>query len=210
MLLHLRNLQCKSAATSFPYIINPFFKSRIVPRVILSSTKHYSDSSAINNQESNTKYKHKNDILHKIISKSRLLQKLNRHPKFANYFDEISETGTITTLTSFLILHEATAILPLFIIWWFMYGLDMPEHTELPGFLSSIMENCNAFIEKFVGKDKFVNLDRNKLIMTGTLSYMIVKLLYPVRILFSLWAAPYFGKWLLMPVKTLRKLIFKK
>ena len=54
--------------------------------------------------------KRKEDKLHKIISKSRLLTRLNRNPKFSHYFDRLSEAGTVPTLTSFFILHEVTAI----------------------------------------------------------------------------------------------------
>ena len=149
------------------------------------------------------------DILHRLISKSKFLTKLNNHPRFAKYFDRISETGAVSTITSFLILHELSAIIPLFGIWWVMYQLDLPDQTEFPEFLSKIMVQCGNAMERFVG-DKYPNFDRHKLILSGTLSYMIVKLLYPLRIIVSLWGAPYFGKWLFLPFQNMKGLITKK
>ena len=61
------------------------------------------------------------DRLHKLISKSKVLTKLNSNPKFSHYFDRISEAGTLSTFASFLLIHELTAILPLLLLWWVFY-----------------------------------------------------------------------------------------
>ncbi|CAI1764961.1 hypothetical protein SEUBUCD646_0P02400 [Saccharomyces eubayanus] len=149
------------------------------------------------------------DKLHKIISKSRLLTRLNKNPKFSHYFDRISEAGTVPTITSFFILHELTAILPLFLLWWLFYNLDISDDLKLPNFLNGLMESCHAAMERFVGKRYQECLNKNKLILSGTIAYVTVKLLYPVRICFSIWGAPYFGKWLLLPFQKLKHLIKK-
>ncbi|CAI4053486.1 Mrx11p SKDI_16G2280 [Saccharomyces kudriavzevii IFO 1802] len=153
--------------------------------------------------------KRKEDRLHKIISKSRLLTRLNKNPKFSQYFDRLSEAGTVPTLTSFFILHEVTAILPLFLLWWLLYNLDISDDLKLPSLLNGLMENCHAAMEKFVGKRYQECINKNKLILSGTIAYVTVKLLYPVRICISIWGAPYFGKWLLLPFQRLRHLIKK-
>ncbi|QHS76689.1 Mrx11p SPAR_P02240 [Saccharomyces paradoxus] len=153
--------------------------------------------------------KRREDRLRRIFSKSRLLTRLNKNPKFSHYFNRLSEAGTVPTLTSFFILHELTAILPLFLLWWLLYNLDLSDDFKLPSFLNGLMESCHAAMEKFVGKRYQECLNKNKLILSGTIAYVTVKLLYPVRIFISIWGAPYFGKWLLLPFQKLKHLIKK-
>ncbi|AJV98371.1 AAR_G0055340.mRNA.1.CDS.1 [Saccharomyces cerevisiae] len=153
--------------------------------------------------------KRREDRLRKIFSKSRLLTRLNKNPKFSHYFDRLSEAGTVPTLTSFFILHEVTAILPLFLLWWLLYNLDLSDDFKLPNFLNGLMDSCHTAMEKFVGKRYQECLNKNKLILSGTVAYVTVKLLYPVRIFISIWGAPYFAKWLLLPFQKLKHLIKK-
>ncbi|SJM86271.1 uncharacterized protein ZBIST_2767 [Zygosaccharomyces bailii] len=144
------------------------------------------------------------DRLHRIISKSRILSRLNKQPRFTHYFDRLSEAGLTSTLTSFFVLHELTAIAPLFALWYIFYRLDLPEQYELPVYFTDALNQCGAAIEKLVG-DKYNNdFDHNRLILAGAISYAIVKLLYPLRVLVSLWGAPYMGRWLLSPFRSIK------
>lgn len=144
------------------------------------------------------------DRLHRIISKSKILSRLNRNPKFAGYFDRLSEAGVTSTVTSFLVLHEVTAIVPLFGLWWVFYQLDLPDQYELPLYFTDLLNRCGEAMERLVGDEYSEGLDRNRLILAGAISYALVKMLYPVRVLISLWGAPYVGRWLLSPIKRLR------
>ncbi|QLL34777.1 hypothetical protein HG536_0H01520 [Torulaspora globosa] len=144
------------------------------------------------------------DRLHRIIGKSKILSRLNKNPKFAGYFDRLSEAGVTSTVTSFLVLHELTAIVPLFGLWWVLYQLDLPDQYELPLYFTDLLDRCGEAMEKLVGDKYSEGLDRNRLILAGAISYALVKMLYPVRVLISLWAAPYFGRWLLSPINMLR------
>lgn len=153
--------------------------------------------------------KHK-DRLHKIINNSRILSKLNKHPKFHKYFESVSEAGTITTFTSFLFLHELTAILPLFGMWWVIYNLDIHDNIELPNYIADLLERCTKAIDKLVGDKYGQDLDRQRLILSGAISYTIVKLLYPLRIILSLWWAPYCGKLVVAPFMKLKKYLIRK
>lgn len=139
------------------------------------------------------------DRLHKLISKSKVLTKLNSNPKFSHYFDRISEAGTLSTFASFLLIHELTAILPLLLLWWVFYSLDIHDGHDLPHVFQNLVDQCGKAINKLVGDKYNDTLDKGRLVIAGTLAYAIVKLLYPVRILFSIWGAPYVGKWLLLP-----------
>ncbi|KTA99239.1 MIOREX complex component 11 [Nakaseomyces glabratus] len=153
------------------------------------------------------KYK---DKLHKIINNSRLLSRLNKNPRFHQYFNTVSETGTITTLTSFLVLHELTAIVPLFGMWWVIYNLDIHNDLELPGYLSDLLERCSKAIDKIVGDKYGQDLDRHRLILSGAISYTIVKLLYPLRIILSIWWAPHCGRFIVTPIRKLLKYLKPK
>lgn len=148
--------------------------------------------------------------LQKIISKSRTLSKLNQNPKFAHYFSRLSEAGVTSTVTSFLILHEITAIVPLFGLWWVFYQLDLPDQYELPLYFTNLLDQCGDAMEKLVGDDYSKGFDKNRLILSGAISYAIIKVLYPLRVLVSLWAAPYLGKLLLLPLRKIKSLFDKK
>lgn len=148
--------------------------------------------------------------LQKIISKSRMLSKLNQNPKFAHYFGRLSEAGVTSTVTSFLILHEITAIVPLFSLWWVFYQLDLPDQYELPLYFTNLLNQCGDAMEKLVGDDYSNGFDKNRLILSGAISYAIIKVLYPLRVLVSLWAAPYLGKLLLMPLRKMKSLLKSK
>lgn len=150
------------------------------------------------------------DRLRKIISKSRMLSRLNQNPKFAHYFSRLSEAGVTSTVTSFLILHEITAIVPLFSLWWVFYQLDLPDQYELPLYFTNLLNQCGDAMEKLVGDDYSKGFDKNRLILSGAISYAIIKVLYPLRVLVSLWAAPYLGKLLLMPLRKLKSLLKTK
>ncbi|SCV03256.1 LAME_0H08966g1_1 [Lachancea meyersii CBS 8951] len=148
------------------------------------------------------------DRLHKFIAKSRFLTKLNEKPKFRAYFDKLAHTSPVSTITSFLILHEITAIVPLFGLWWALYKLNLDEQYNLPVYFKELLNQCGDSIEKLV--DNYdQGFDRNRLILSGAVSYAIVKVLYPIRVLVSLWAAPFFLKWVLAPFRKLGQL-FKR
>ncbi|SCU85121.1 LADA_0D05820g1_1 [Lachancea dasiensis] len=146
------------------------------------------------------------DRLHKFIAKSRFLTKLNERPKFRAYFEKLGKTNPVSTVSSFLIMHEITAIVPLFAFWWALYTLNFDEQYDLPVYFKDLLDRCGEVIEKLVG-DHDKGFDRNRLVLSGALSYAIVKLLYPLRILVSMWAAPFFLRWCLTPFRMLgRKL----
>lgn len=148
------------------------------------------------------------DKLHKLIRRSRLLTKLNGNPRYKKYFNNLSEAGAVSTVTSFLILHEITAVLPLFVLWGLLYSLDIHEQYELPVYFKDLLNKCGDSIDRLVG-EYCDDWDKDRLILSGAISYAIVKLLYPVRIIFSFWAAPYMGKWIVKPFKTLKATLFR-
>ncbi|CCH57837.1 hypothetical protein TBLA_0A00370 [Henningerozyma blattae CBS 6284] len=174
--------------------------------------RHFDPTLSIN---IDTKLNQNPNYLLKLINKSKMLSSLNKIPKFHSYFIKLSEAGAISTVTSFLILHEISAIIPLLLIWYILYQFDFdPNHIEnntyMPDFVKNLLITCNNSMERFINKkfnnNNSTNLDTKKLILTGTLSYTIVKLSYPLRILFCLWASPFCGKYLLIPFNKLKSM----
>ncbi|CAR28623.1 hypothetical protein ZYGR_0S02570 [Zygosaccharomyces rouxii] len=170
----------------------------------------YSTVNNEKNSSSRNQNQNQQDRLHKIIAKSKILSKLNQNPRFASYFARLSDAGVTSTVTSFLILHEFTAIVPLFGLWYIFYQLDLPEQYELPLYFTDLLNRCGDAMEKLVGDKYASDLDHNRLILAGAISYSIVKLLYPIRVFASLWGAPYVGRWILSPFRRIRSKYAKK
>ncbi|CAL9732716.1 MIOREX complex component 11 [Monosporozyma unispora] len=148
--------------------------------------------------ESQDKLNKEREKLEKFIRKSKILTKLNNNPRFNSYFVKLREVGAIPTITSFFILHELTAVIPLFLVWYILYHLNLWDEFNITESSNALLVKCNHAIERMVG-DKYENLDKHKLVITGAISYSLVKVLGPLRMLVSLWAAPYFGKYLILP-----------
>lgn len=156
-----------------------------------------------NKNEGNTEYQ--NEQIKQLIKKSKMLSRLQANPRYSHYFEKITSSGTISMITSFFILHELTAIIPLFSVWYILYNVNMLDNLDLSG---ELLTKCSGAIERLVG-DKFQDYDKHKLIVSGAMSYAAVKMLGPARIIVSLWGAPYFSRWLVMPFRKL-KAITKK
>ncbi|SMN21861.1 similar to Saccharomyces cerevisiae YPL041C Protein of unknown function involved in maintenance of proper telomere length [Maudiozyma saulgeensis] len=157
-------------------------------------------------EKSGTPETYQNEQIKKLIKKSKMLSKLQADPRFSHYFKRITTSGTIPMITSFFILHELTAIIPLFTVWYILYNLNLFENFEFSG---ELMTKCSNAIEKFVG-DKYQDYDKHRLILSGAMSYALVKVMGPVRIILSLWGAPYFCRWLILPFKKLTNLVKSK
>ncbi|KAI9173109.1 hypothetical protein H9P43_007240 [Blastocladiella emersonii ATCC 22665] len=87
--------------------------------------------------------------------------------------------------SAFLILHEATAVLP---IGLFYYAIDW-SGVQIP-FPESILEESNARIQRVV---KYYNWDvqpDSRVMLHLVAAYALVKVLLPVRIAASVWMTP--------------------
>ena len=138
----------------------------------------------------------------------------------------------MTHVTSFLIIHEITAILPLFgLVGAFHYGSWMPD-------LSSSSDEGNAFDEgaarfgRWLRKKGWVEesdvsavkehettaVDHRsgkenagvRLVLEFATAYAITKALLPVRIAASVWATPWFARSILSPTTRMVRRLFGK
>lgn len=134
----------------------------------------------------------------------------NLIPKFMrNYTSRIAQ-APLSHVTSFLIVHELSAIVPLFGVWAGLYYLDYVP-LGIPDF---VVQNGAQFIRNFAERQGWTFIANaetgSKLILQGAVAWGIVKALLPVRIAFSLWAMPGFARWIVVPVTSRVSSLFRK
>lgn len=146
--------------------------------------------------------------LDKILTKSSWAKRLQFYPWFQRYTDEVRTTGAGYSMVAFLILHELTAIVPVLGLWWMIYESHwLSKSQNLSPTISRWLEPCTTFIEKttkrYGGTETQVDSveKQKRVVLTGAVAYGIVKILYPVRLAFSLWSAPYCGRWIMKVLK---------
>ncbi|RJE19017.1 hypothetical protein PHISCL_08646 [Aspergillus sclerotialis] len=162
-------------------------------------------------------------------SRSRL-RKLNDHlPSFLRTYTSRLLDAPVTHVTSFLILHELTAILPLFgLVAAFHYGNWMPNLGA--GASGNVFDEAVDRFGRWLRKKGWVNdSDINdalaygsgadnshgmvsiekkregevkgaRLVLEFASAYVITKALLPVRVVASVWATPWFARTVLGPV----------
>ncbi|KAJ5649707.1 uncharacterized protein N7484_003430 [Penicillium longicatenatum] len=153
-------------------------------------------------------------------SRSRLRQFNDRLPRFLRTFTTPLLGAPVTHVTSFLILHEITAIVPLFgLVAAFHYGNWMPDLASGSGENNALDEGVARF-GRWLRKNDWVDesdvsvfteheatasgatvKERAgvRLILEFATAYAITKALLPVRIAASAWATPWFARVVLNP-----------
>ncbi|KAJ5104640.1 hypothetical protein NUU61_001987 [Penicillium alfredii] len=167
-------------------------------------------------------------------SRSRLRQLNDRLPRFLRAYTTPLLGAPITHVTSFLILHEMTAILPLFgLVGAFHYGVWMPD-------FSSVNDQNNAFDEgaarfgRWLKKKGWVDetdvstvaehevtgagsrgeMGKERagvrLVLEFATAWAITKALLPLRLAGSVWATPWFARTILTPTAHMAKRLFRQ
>ncbi|KAH6719420.1 hypothetical protein BKA61DRAFT_473408, partial [Leptodontidium sp. MPI-SDFR-AT-0119] len=114
---------------------------------------------------------------------------LTRLPRFLHPYTTALRTAPISHLTSFLILHEITAIVPLVgLATTFHYAGWLPE-TWVQG--RWVNEGVERF-GRYFGRRGFERGTR--ILVEVATAYAITKVLLPVRVLVSVWGAPWFAR----------------
>lgn len=133
---------------------------------------------------------------------------LSKIPRIFRPYTTQFINAPVTHVTSFLVLHELTAILPLIGIWYILHqhhDLFMAASMDLPGWA---VEKGTKAIDHAMEKWDFGNYSMNdkvKFIMEGAYAYVIVKALFPLRLAFSLLGMPFFARWVVIPFLNLFK-----
>lgn len=133
---------------------------------------------------------------------------LKRIPKLLRPYTTQFINAPVSHVLAFVILHELTAIVPLVGIWYALHqyhDLFMLASLDLPAWA---IEKGTKVIDKALQSWDFGNYslnDKVKFITEGAYAYVIVKALFPIRIIFSLAGMPLFAKWFVLPITGLFK-----
>ncbi|KAL5355354.1 hypothetical protein BJX96DRAFT_47888 [Aspergillus floccosus] len=152
-------------------------------------------------------------------AQSRLRRLNDRLPRFIRSYTTPLIGAPGTHITSFLILHELTAIVPLFgLVAAFHYGDWLPDLTSSTAFEEGTRRfgrwlRKKGWIEEDVDMatvtadgptTEHIHGDREKkgvrLVLEFATAYAVTKALLPIRIAASVWATPWFARVVLSPV----------
>lgn len=144
-------------------------------------------------------------------AQSRIRRFNDRLPPFLRAYTTPLLGAPATHVTSFLILHEITAVVPLFgLVAAFHYGEWLPDFTSYSGF-----EEGTSRFSRWLKKKGWVedSVDANevtggtatdkkgvRLVLEFATAYAATKALLPLRIIASVWATPWFARVVLGPI----------
>ena len=162
-------------------------------------------------------------------TRSRLRRFNDRLPRFLRTYTTPLLGAPVTHITSFLILHEITAILPLFgLVGAFHYGTWMPDLASQTGGTNAFDEGAarfgrwlkkkgwvdesdvNTVAEHETTRENTVNRAGVRLVLEFATAYAITKALFPVRLAASVWATPWFARSIFTPTANLARRIFSR
>lgn len=131
---------------------------------------------------------------------------LKRVPRFLRPYTTQFIYAPVSHVTSFLILHELTAIVPLVGVWYALHQYHdvlMSSPLDLPTWA---LEKGTKVIDEVLKEWDFANYtlsDKTRFISEGAYAYVIVKAMFPLRLAVSLLGMPFFAKWFVLPITRL-------
>jgi hypothetical protein len=159
------------------------------------------------------------------------LERINRRlPKFLHKHTSALASAPLSHITSFLILHEITAIVPLFgLAATFHYTHWLPSWFAEGAWVLAGVEQFGKYFkrkgwvrgEDVVEAEHEVELRRRdqlwnvgeggaRLIVEFATAYTITKALLPLRVMMSVWATPWFARTTTLPVIARFKRLFSR
>lgn len=136
---------------------------------------------------------------------------LRRIPKFLRPFTTRFINAPILHVTSFLVLHELTAVVPLVGLWYVFH--EYPSYVPNLDFAALGLDKITEILDKSMARFDFSDYSLNEkanFIIEGAYAYIVVKTLAPIRIFVSLSLMPSFSKWFVVPFNNGMKRIFKR
>lgn len=124
---------------------------------------------------------------------------LKRMPRFMLPYTKNFIHAPVSHVTAFLVLHELSAVVPLVGIWYMFHKYQWAIPLDLP---SWAIDKGTHIIDKSMAQFDFQNFsfqEKANFIMEGAYAYVIVKGLFPVRIIFSVLFMPFFAKYFVIP-----------
>ncbi|KAF2871157.1 hypothetical protein BDV95DRAFT_494785 [Massariosphaeria phaeospora] len=156
-------------------------------------------------------------------SQSRIERFNRRLPKFLHKHTNALASAPFTHITSFLILHELTAIVPLlglaatfhYTQWlppwfaegaWILQGVDrFGKYFKKKGWIrGGEAEKAEREVKLRRRRDRIWNMGEggSRLVVEFATAYAVTKMLLPLRIVLSVWGTPWFATRTVVPVTT--------
>lgn len=122
-----------------------------------------------------------------------------RLPKFLHPYTIGFINAPVSYVTAFLLVHELTAIVPLFGLWGFFYYYD---YTPVSGIPDWLLLKGTHFIDVLAERNGWTSLKTEagaNIVLQGAVAYAIVKALLPFRAMFSVATMPWVARWVIVP-----------
>lgn len=162
-----------------------------------------------------------------------------RTPRFLRPTLTALHNAPVTHVTAFLILHEITAVIPLFgLAGAFHYYNWLPSYFAEGAWVVAGVEKFGGYFKKkgWIGATEEMETEREakagqpmdeiektrglkwwnrgeggtRLVVEFATAYAVTKALLPLRLVLSVWGAPWFARWTVVPASNAFKKLFGK
>lgn len=140
---------------------------------------------------------------------SRISRMEARLPKFLRHLTTPLRNAPVSHITAFLILHELTAIVPLFgLAAAFHYSNWLPPYISEGKWVSEGTEKFGRYLRRkgWISDDEMGGRwwgrgeGGVRWVAELATAYAITKILLPLRLGMSVWGTPWFARWTVLPV----------
>ncbi|KAK3679790.1 hypothetical protein LTR78_000166 [Recurvomyces mirabilis] len=144
-------------------------------------------------------------------SVSRIARIESRLPRFLRHFTTPLRNAPVSHISAFLVLHELTAILPLFgLAAIFHYTNWLPPYISEGKWVSQGIEKFGRYLRKkgWISTEEEAGASGKwwgrseggvRIVVELATAYAITKALLPLRLILSMWGTPWFAKWTVLP-----------
>lgn len=149
---------------------------------------------------------------------SRITRLESRLPRFLRHITTPLRSAPLSHITAFLVLHELTAIVPLFgLAGAFHYFNWLPPYISEGQWISGGVEKFGRWLRKrgwiSEADDRASRSGRwwtrgeggVRIVTELATAYAITKVLLPLRLVISVWATPWFARWTVLPFTAMMK-----
>ncbi|KAI5365250.1 Putative MIOREX complex component 11 [Septoria linicola] len=142
----------------------------------------------------------------------------SRLPKFLRRYVEPLRNAPISHISAFLILHEITAVVPLFALTAaFHYTNWLPPFISEGKWVSDGIEKFGRYMRKKGWLSSETRVGRwfgrgetgTRIVVELATAYAVTKALLPFRLILSVWGTPWFATWTVLPITNRLARLFK-
>lgn len=140
---------------------------------------------------------------------SRVSRLESRLPRFLQRIVTPLRNAPVSHITAFIVLHEITAIVPIFALAGaFHYTNWLPPYISEWKWAHEGMQRYGNWMRKRgwisddTKKGRWWGRGEGgmKIVVEVATAYAITKALMPLRLMFSVWASPWFARWAILPI----------